>query len=144
MKLNDVLLVLERATQAGTSLVFGYLGGGPAPFQVLGREFQLRARVPRAADRAGDQRAVGAALLLARDSGAVRGAVVRAGEGDARGRVVGLRPRPTCSSAWWTGAALVRPYLARLSRGELFAIMAGGMASIAGTVLFLYGEHLGR
>ena len=34
MKLNDVLLVLERATQAGTSLVFGYLGGGPAPFQV--------------------------------------------------------------------------------------------------------------
>ena len=34
MKLNDLLLVLERATQAGTSLVFGYLGGGPAPFQV--------------------------------------------------------------------------------------------------------------
>ena len=31
LKLNDVLLVLERATQAGTSLVFGYLGGGPAP-----------------------------------------------------------------------------------------------------------------
>ena len=26
LKLNDVLLVLERATQAGTSLVFGYLG----------------------------------------------------------------------------------------------------------------------
>jgi concentrative nucleoside transporter, CNT family len=39
---------------------------------------------------------------------------------------------------------LVRPYLARLSRGELFAIMAGGMASIAGTVLFLYGSILGR
>src|SRR5688572_28921853 len=34
MRLNDVLLVLERATQAGTSLVFGYLGGGPAPFPV--------------------------------------------------------------------------------------------------------------
>jgi CNT family concentrative nucleoside transporter len=32
LKLNDVLLVLERATQAGTSLVFGYLGGGsPVP-----------------------------------------------------------------------------------------------------------------
>jgi CNT family concentrative nucleoside transporter len=38
----------------------------------------------------------------------------------------------------------VRPYLARVSRGELFAIMAGGMASIAGTVLFLYGSILGR
>src|SRR2546428_10330562 len=32
MKVNDALLVLERATQAGTSLVFGYLGGGPTPF----------------------------------------------------------------------------------------------------------------
>jgi CNT family concentrative nucleoside transporter len=37
-----------------------------------------------------------------------------------------------------------RPYLGRLSRGELFAIMTGGMASIAGTVLFLYGSILGR
>src|SRR5215831_12191557 len=30
--LNDALNVLERATQAGTSFVFGYLAGGPAPF----------------------------------------------------------------------------------------------------------------
>ena len=34
LELNDVLLMLERATQAGTSLVFGYLGGGHAPFTV--------------------------------------------------------------------------------------------------------------
>ena len=34
LKLNDALLVLEQATQAGTGLVFGYLGGGPAPFEV--------------------------------------------------------------------------------------------------------------
>ena len=34
MALNDALGVLEQATQAGTSLVFGYLGGGPAPFAV--------------------------------------------------------------------------------------------------------------
>jgi CNT family concentrative nucleoside transporter len=37
---------------------------------------------------------------------------------------------------------LVRPYLAHVSRGELFAIMVGGMASIAGTVLFLYASIL--
>jgi CNT family concentrative nucleoside transporter len=36
----------------------------------------------------------------------------------------------------------IRPYLGRVSRGELFAIMVGGMASIAGTVLFLYGAIL--
>src|SRR5712672_2959281 len=34
LSLNDALLVLEKATQAGTSLVFGYLGGGGTPFQV--------------------------------------------------------------------------------------------------------------
>src|SRR6185295_11119658 len=34
LKLNDALLVLEQATQVGTGLVFGYLGGGPAPFEV--------------------------------------------------------------------------------------------------------------
>jgi len=37
---------------------------------------------------------------------------------------------------------LVKPWLARVSRGELFAIMVGGMASIAGTVLFLYASLL--
>src|SRR5215213_1592021 len=38
MALNDALLVLERATQAGTSLVFGYLGGAPAPFPISAPE----------------------------------------------------------------------------------------------------------
>ena len=31
--LNDALLSLEQATRAGTSFVFGYLGGGEAPFE---------------------------------------------------------------------------------------------------------------
>ena len=30
--LNDGLMALEKATQAGTSFVFGYLGGGKPPF----------------------------------------------------------------------------------------------------------------
>lgn len=30
--LNQAVLALDRATAAGTSLVFGYLGGGPLPF----------------------------------------------------------------------------------------------------------------
>ena len=31
-KLNDLVGALERATMAGTSFVFGYLGGGALPF----------------------------------------------------------------------------------------------------------------
>src|SRR5262249_16492933 len=34
LQLNDVLLALDKATAAGTSLVFGYLGGGDTPFAV--------------------------------------------------------------------------------------------------------------
>jgi CNT family concentrative nucleoside transporter len=33
LALNDFLLALERATQAGTAFVFGYLGGAPLPFE---------------------------------------------------------------------------------------------------------------
>ncbi|MEQ1518193.1 MAG: nucleoside transporter C-terminal domain-containing protein [Usitatibacteraceae bacterium] len=33
----------------------------------------------------------------------------------------------------------IKPYLNKLSRGELFITMAGGMAGIAGTVMVLYG-----
>jgi CNT family concentrative nucleoside transporter len=38
---------------------------------------------------------------------------------------------------------VVAPYLARLSRGELFIVMNCGMATIAGTVLVLYASLLG-
>jgi CNT family concentrative nucleoside transporter len=38
---------------------------------------------------------------------------------------------------------LIRPYLARLERGELFALMSCGMAGIAGTVMVLYAAILG-
>ena len=37
----------------------------------------------------------------------------------------------------------IRPYLARLTRSELFMVMTGGMAGIAGTVLVLYATILG-
>ena len=39
---------------------------------------------------------------------------------------------------------LIRPYLLRLARGELFALMSCGMAGIAGTVMVLYASLVGR
>jgi CNT family concentrative nucleoside transporter len=36
----------------------------------------------------------------------------------------------------------IRPYLAQLTRSELFMVMTGGMAGIAGTVLVLYATFL--
>jgi CNT family concentrative nucleoside transporter len=38
---------------------------------------------------------------------------------------------------------LVRPYLARMTRSELFTVMTAGMATIAGSVLVAYAKMLG-
>ena len=144
MKLNDVLLVLERATQAGTSLVFGYLGGGPAPFQVsdVNSNFILAFRaLPIVLVIS----ALSALLFYWRVLPAMVRALSFVLEKAMRvGGVVGLSTAANVFVGMVEAPLFVRPYLARLSRGELFAIMAGGMASIAGTVLFLYASILGR
>ena len=59
------------------------------------------------------------------------------------GGVVGLSTAANVFVGMVEAPLFVRPYLARVSRGELFAIMVAGMASIAGTVLFLYASILG-
>ena len=59
------------------------------------------------------------------------------------GGVVGLSTAANVFVGMVEAPLFVRPYLGRVSRGELFAIMVGGMASIAGTVLFLYASILG-
>jgi CNT family concentrative nucleoside transporter len=142
--LNDVMLALEKATQAGTSFVFGYLGGGKPPF----------AETDPASSFILAFRALPLVLLVSALSALlfywrVLPAVVRAIswllERTMRvGGVVGLSTAANVFVGMVEAPLVVKPYLARLSRGELFAVMAGGMASIAGTVLFLYASILGK
>src|SRR5712691_3881096 len=143
MKINDALLVLERATQAGTSLVFGYLGGAPAPFAVTAPEATFIL-----AFRALPLVLVISALSALLFYWGVLPAVVRAISWLLRksmgvGGVVGLSTAANVFVGMVEAPLFVRPYLARVSRGELFALMVAGMASIAGTVLFLYASILG-
>src|SRR3954471_16851381 len=142
LKLNDALLVLEQATQAGTGLVFGYLGGGPAPFEITeaGATFVLTFR---ALPIVLVMSALSALLFYWRVLPAIVRALSRAIEKlMGVGGVVGLSAAANIFVGMVEAPLFVRPYLARVSRGELFAIMVGGMASIAGTVLFLYGSIL--
>ena len=142
LKLNDALLVLEQATQAGTGLVFGYLGGAPAPFPVSdpAATFVLAFR---ALPLVLVMSALSALLFYWRILPAIVRALSFALERLMRvGGVVGLSTAANVFVGMVEAPLLVRPYLARVSRGELFAIMVGGMASIAGTVLFLYGSIL--
>ncbi|MFN2644938.1 MAG: NupC/NupG family nucleoside CNT transporter [Burkholderiales bacterium] len=143
LALNDALLVLERATEAGTSLVFGYLGGANPPFAVSAPEATFILAF-RALPLVLVISALSALLFYWR----VLPAIVRAISWLLRrtmgvGGVVGLSTAANVFVGMVEAPLFVRPYLARVSRGELFAIMVAGMASIAGTVLFLYAAILG-
>jgi concentrative nucleoside transporter, CNT family len=144
ISLNDVLTSIEKATQAGTSLVFGYLGGGAAPFAVTDANATFIL-----AFRALPIVLVMSALSALLYHWGVLQRVVRAIswllERTMRvGGVVGLSTAANVFVGMVEAPLFVRPWLARVSRGELFAIMACGMASIAGTVLFLYASILAK
>jgi len=142
LSLNDGMLALEQATEAGTSLVFGYLGGGKAPF----------AETDPASSFILAFRALPLVLVISALSAllfywrilplVVRGFSWVLERVMGIGGVVGLSTAANVFVGMVEAPLLVKPYLARVSRGELFAIMVGGMASIAGTVLFLYASLL--
>lgn len=140
--LNQVVVLLDKATTAGTSFVFGYLGGGELPFEPTSPE-----NVFILAFKALPLVIVISALsalffywrilpwiitlfsrLLNRSMG-ISGAL---GLGAAANIFVGMIEAPL----------LVRPCIMRLSRGELFALMVSGMATIAGTMMVLYASIL--
>jgi CNT family concentrative nucleoside transporter len=133
---------LQAATADGMRLVFGYLAGGPAPFDIVRPEasfvlaFQALPLVLLVSVLAKLlyhwgvlQRVVQAfAWALNRTMG-VSGPV---GTSAAANIFVGMVEAPL----------LVRPYLAGMSRAGLFATMTVGMAGIAGTVLAIYATLL--
>jgi CNT family concentrative nucleoside transporter len=141
--LNAVVGALDRATTAGTAMVFGYLGGGPKPFPESdpGASFVL-------AFRALPIVLVTAALSALLFHLGILPAIVRAFARVLRvtlglGGTVGVAAAANVFVGMVEAPLVVRPYLARLSRGELFIVMVGGMATIAGTVLVLYATILG-
>jgi CNT family concentrative nucleoside transporter len=140
--LNDIALALQRATQAGTTFVFGYVGGGTAPFEVTkpGSTFILAFQ------------ALPLILLVSALSALlfywrILPLVVRAFAWALRrtmglGGAVGVTTAANVFIGMIDTPLLARPYLAKLSRGELFIVMVVGMATVAGTVMVLYASIL--
>jgi len=140
--LNDGLVALERATQAGATFVFGYLGGGPPPYA----ETQPQASFILAF-RALPLVLVVSALSALLFHWRVLPAVVRAfawvlNKSMGLGGAVGVSSAANVFVGMVEAPLVVKPYLARLSRSELFMVMVCGMATIAGTVMALYGAIL--
>ena len=143
LALNDMLSALEQATQEGTRFVFGFLGGGPQPFEERpgSSSFVL-------AFRALPLILVVSALSSLLFYWRVLPAVVRGLSAVLEkvmgvGGAVGLSTAANIFVGMVEAPLFVRPYLREMSRGELFIVMTGGMAGIAGTVMALYAAILG-
>jgi CNT family concentrative nucleoside transporter len=141
--LNDAVGGLQKATDAGTSLVFGYLGGAPLPFVEThpGASYILAFRAfPLVL-------VISALASLLLYWGILQRIVAVFAWGLNRtlgiGGALGLGAAVHIFVGMIEAPLLVRPYLLTLSRGELFALMSCGMAGIAGTVMVIYASLLG-
>src|SRR6267143_290466 len=144
LALNGALNALEKATQDGTSFVFGFLGGGPLPFAETypGASFVL-------AFRALPLVLVVSALSALLFHWRVLPWIVKVfsfvlektmGVGGA----IGLSSAANVFVGMVEAPLVVKPYIRNMSRGELFILMSCGMATVAGTVMALYASILSK
>jgi CNT family concentrative nucleoside transporter len=139
---NSVVDAIAAASRAGTSFVFGYIGGGPLPFELKnpGNDFVLAFQ------------ALPIVLVMSVLTTLlfywgilppiIRGFSIVLERTLGIGGAVGLSAAANIFVGHVEAPLFIRPYLAQLSRGELFVVMTGGMAGIAGTVLVLYAQFL--
>jgi CNT family concentrative nucleoside transporter len=139
---NDAIEAIAAATRAGTTFVFGYLGGGPLPFDLKfpGAEFVL-------AFQALPIVLVVSVLTTLLFYWGLLQPIVRGFSWALErtmgvGGAVGLSTAANIFVGMVEAPLFIRPYLVKLTRGELFIVMTGGMAGIAGTVLVLYAQFL--
>jgi CNT family concentrative nucleoside transporter len=133
---------VASATRAGTSFVFGYLGGAALPFElkIPGGEFILAFQ------------ALPIVLVISVLTTLlfywrilppiVRGFSWMLERTLGLGGAVGLSTAANIFLGMVEAPLFIRPYIASLSRGELFIVMTGGMAGIAGTVFVVYATIL--
>ena len=140
--LNGAVTALNDATRAGTSFVFGYLGGATAPWAATGPgsafvlAFQSLPLI-----------LVISALSALLFHWNIIQPVVRAFAWVLRRTIgvdgpAGLAATMNIFVGMVEAPLVIRPYLRAESRAGLFVIMTGGMATVAGTVMVLYATML--
>jgi len=140
--INRAVGAIAAATRAGTSFVFGYIGGGTLPFEL---------KVPGAEFILGFQ-ALPVVLVMSVLSSLlfywgimppiVRGFSWALEKTLDVGGAAGLSTAANIFVGQVEAPLFIRPYLAQLTRSEMFIVMTGGMAGIAGTVFVLYATIL--
>ena len=140
--INAGVEAIAAAAKAGTSFAFGHIGGGPAPYEVKnpGATFIL-------AFQALPVVLVVSALTTLLFHWRILPPIVNAfswllGRTMNVSGAVGLSTAANIFLGMVEAPLFIKPYIARLTRSELFMVMTGGMAGIAGTVFVLYSIFL--
>lgn len=130
---------LQAATLEGTAFVFGYLGGGELPFDATG---------PGSTFIFGIQ-SLPVILMVGALSAllwhwrvliyVVRGAAWLVERTFRVGGAVGVSSAANIFMGMVEAPLLVKPYIPKLTRSELFAVMAGGLSTIAGSTMVVVG-----
>jgi len=140
--LNNFVLALDTATRSGAAFVFGYLAGGPAPFEIK--------------DPANSFILTFQALPLVLVIGALSSLffywkilpiIVESFAFVLRktlniGGALGLGASTTIFLGMAEAPLVIKPYIKKMTRSEIFSLMTVGMACIAGTVMILYATIL--
>ncbi|MEZ5894461.1 MAG: nucleoside transporter C-terminal domain-containing protein [Parvularculaceae bacterium] len=140
--LQKVVEVLQAATREGTTFVFGYLGGGATPFEVIN-------------DGAMFSFAFGALPLVIFFSGLsavmwhwgilkifVRGFAFLLERVFRVGGAVALSSAANTFLGQTEAPLLIRPYLSKITRAEMLIVITGGFATVAGSVMAVFATIL--
>ncbi len=142
---NSAVSAIERATLKGSAYMFGYTGGGPIPFVLKEGEtaplviaFQILPLV-----------IVFSALAALLWHWGILKAAVRGLSWALRrtlgvSGVVGLGGGASLFLGVVEAPLVLRGWLERVSRAELFALMVLSMATISGALLVLYAQTIGK
>ncbi|MEE2922665.1 nucleoside transporter C-terminal domain-containing protein [Hyphomonas sp.] len=142
LKANAIVDGLQNATRAGTSFVFGYVGDNLAADQLMGGSppplffFQILPIVIVVA-------ALSAILWHWRILQWITNGfayVFRRGMG--LGGATSLAVSANVFMGMTEAPVLIRPYIKGMTRSELLIMMTAGFATIAGSVLVVYGSFL--
>src|SRR5262249_19691105 len=142
LKLNNVVLALDSATRAGTSFVFGYVGGGPPPFMVTdpGSNVVLAFQSLQLVLVIG---ALSSLLFYWRVLPyVVKGFSLILRKTLNIGGALGLGASTTIFLGMVEAPLVIKPYLKNMTRSELFSLMTVGMACVAGTMMIIYATVL--
>jgi CNT family concentrative nucleoside transporter len=135
--LNNFVLELQEATQAGTSFIFGFLGGAALPYEenIAGASYVLAFRaLPLLLITSVLSSLLVYWLILPKLMRLFSWVLEKTlGVGGA----LGLSVSANAFIGMVESPLLIRPYLGALSRSELFTVMCAGLATISGTMLAL-------